>query len=67
MAADPAKCTVNLTAPTEVGKPLVGTLTIRCSNDNHMTGHVRSLVTLRKMDQAVIVSSTYPVFVDAMN
>ena len=31
-AVDPAKCTVNLTAPAEVGKPYVGTLTTRLSN-----------------------------------
>ena len=31
-AVDPAKCTVNLTAPAEVGKPYVGTLTARLSN-----------------------------------
>ena len=31
-AIDPAKCTVNLTAPAEVGKPYVGTLTTRLSN-----------------------------------
>ena len=29
---DPAKCTVDLTAPAEVGKPYVGTLTTRLSN-----------------------------------
>ena len=31
-AVDPAKCTVDLTAPAEVGKPYVGTLTTRLSN-----------------------------------
>ena len=31
-AIDPAKCTVDLTAPAEVGKPYVGTLTTRLSN-----------------------------------
>ena len=31
-AVDPAKCTVDLTAPPEVGKPYVGTLTTRLSN-----------------------------------
>ena len=47
-AADPAKCTVDLTTPTEVIKPLVGTLTIRCSNDKpydrtcKITCHIKS-------------------------
>ena len=31
-AVDPAKCTVDLSAPAEVGKPYVGTLTTRLSN-----------------------------------
>ena len=46
---DPAKCTVDLTAPAEVGKPYVGTLTTRLSNGkpNNMkckvTCHIKSL------------------------
>ena len=46
---DPAKCTVDLTAPAEVGKPYVGTLTTRLSNgkpDNRkckVTCHIKSL------------------------
>ena len=46
---DPAKCTVDLTAPAEVGKPYVGTLTTRLSNgkpDNRkckVTCHMKSL------------------------
>ena len=48
-AVDPAKCTVDLTAPAEVGKPYVGTLTTRLSNgkpDNRkckVTCHIKSL------------------------
>ena len=48
-AVDPTKCTVNLTAPAEVGKPYVGTLTTRLSNGkpNNMkckvTCHIKSL------------------------
>ena len=46
---DPANCTVDLTAPAEVGKPYVGTLTTRLSNgkpDNRkckVTCHIKSL------------------------
>ena len=48
-AVDPAKCTVDLTAPTEVGKPYVGTLTTRLSNGKpnnrkcKVTCHIKSL------------------------
>ena len=48
-AVDPAKCTVNLTAPAEVGKPYVGTLTTRLSNGKpnytscKVTCHIKSL------------------------
>ena len=48
-AIDPAKCTVDLTAPAEVGKPYMGTLTTRLSNgkpDNRkckVTCHIKSL------------------------
>ena len=48
-AVDPAKCTVNLTAPAEVGKPYVGTLTTRLSNGKSnytsckVTCHIKSL------------------------
>ena len=48
-AVDPAKCTVNLTAPAEVGKPYVGTLTTRHSNGKpnnrkcKVTCHIKSL------------------------
>ena len=48
-AIDPAKCTVNLTAPAEVGKPYVGTLTTRLSNGKpnnrkcKATCHIKSL------------------------
>ena len=48
-AVDPAKCTVDLTALAEVGKPYVGTLTTRLSNGkpNNMkckvTCHIKSL------------------------
>ena len=51
-AVDPAKCTVDLTAPAEVGKPLyVGTLTTRLSNGKpnnrkcKVTCHMKSLYT----------------------
>ena len=48
-AVDPAKCTVDLTAPAEVGKPYVGTLATRFSNgklNNRkcvVTCHIKSL------------------------
>ena len=48
-AVDPAKCTVDLTAPAEVVKPYVGTLTTRLSNDKpnnrkcKVTCHIKSL------------------------
>ena len=48
-AIDPAKCTVNLTAPAEVGKPYIGTLTTRLSNGKpnnkkcKVTCHIKSL------------------------
>ena len=48
-AVDPAKCTVDLTAPAEVGKPYVGTLTTRLSNGKpnnrkcKVTSHIKSL------------------------
>ena len=46
---DPAMCTVDLTAPAEVGKPYVGTLTTRLSNGKlnnrkcKVTCHIKSL------------------------
>ena len=46
---DPAQCTVNLSAPAEVGKPYVGTLTTRLSNGRpnntkcKVTCHIKSL------------------------
>ena len=49
IAVNPAKCTVDLTAPAEVGKSYVGTLTTRLSNgkpDNRkckVTCHIKSL------------------------
>ena len=48
-AVDPAKCTVDLTAPAEVGKPYVGTVTTRLSNGKpnnrkcKVTCHIKSL------------------------
>ena len=48
-AIDPAKCTVDLAAPAEVGKPYVGTLTTRLSNGKpsnrkcKATCHIKSL------------------------
>ena len=48
-AVDPAKCTVDLTAPAEVGKPYVETLTTRLSNGKpnsrkcKVTCHIKSL------------------------
>ena len=48
-AVDPAKCTVDLTAHAEVGKPYVGTLTTRLSNGEpdarkcKVTCHIKSL------------------------
>ena len=48
-ALDPAKCTVDMTAPAEVGKPYVGTLTTRLSNGRpnnrkcKVTCHIKSL------------------------
>ena len=48
-AVDPAQCTVDLTAPAEVGKPYVGTLTTRLSNGKpnygkcKVTCHIKSL------------------------
>ena len=48
-AVDPAKCTVDLTAPAEVGKLYVGTLTTRLSNGKptnrkcKVTCHIKSL------------------------
>ena len=48
-AVDPAKCIVDLTAPAEVGKPYVGTLTTRLSNGKpnnrkcKVTCHIKSL------------------------
>ena len=48
-AVDPAKCTVDLAAPAEVGKPYVGTLTTRLSNGKpnnrkcKVTCHIKSL------------------------
>ena len=48
-AVDPAKCTVDLTDPAEVGKPYVGTLTTRLSNGKpnnrkcKVTCHIKSL------------------------
>ena len=47
-AVDPAMCTVDLTAPAEVGKPYVGTLTTRLSNGKpnnrkcEVTCHIKS-------------------------
>ena len=47
-AVDPAKCTVDVTAPAEVGKPYVGTLTTRLSNGRpnnrkcKVTCHIKS-------------------------
>ena len=79
-AVDPAKCIVDLTAPAEVGKSYVGTLTTRLVMENQTTGNVRSTVTsslfimespptvpLTNMDRADIVSNTYPLFMDVMN
>ena len=46
---DPAKCTVDLTAPAKVGKPYVGTVTTRLSNGKpsnrkcKVTCHIKSL------------------------
>ena len=48
-AVDPAKCSVDLTAPAEVGKPYVGTLTTRLSNAKpnnrkcKVTCHIKTL------------------------
>ena len=48
-AVDPAKCTVDLTTPAEVGKPYVGTLTMRLSNGKpnnrkcKVTCHIKSV------------------------
>ena len=48
-AVDLAKCTVDLSAPAEMGKPYVGTLTTRLSNGKtnnrkcKVTGHIKSL------------------------
>ena len=48
-SVDPDKCTVDLTAPAEVGKPYVGTLTTRLSNGKpnnrkcKVTCHIKSL------------------------
>ena len=48
-AVDPVKCTVDMTAPAEVGKPYVGTLTTRLSNGKpnnrkcKVTCHIKSL------------------------
>ena len=48
-AVDPAKCTVHLTAPAEVGKPYVGTFTTRLSNGKpnnrncKVTCHIKSV------------------------
>ena len=49
VTVDPAKCTVDLTAPAEVGKPYAGTLTTRLSNGKpnyrkcKVTCHIKSL------------------------
>ena len=48
-AVDPAKCSVDLTAPAEVGKPYVGTFTTKLSNGKpnnrkcKVTCHIKSL------------------------
>ena len=45
-AVDPGKCTVDLTAPAEVGTPYVGTLTTNGKPNNRkckVTGHIKSL------------------------
>ena len=58
-AVDPAKCTVDLTAPAEVGKSYVGTLTTRLSNgkpDNRkckVTCHIKSLYNGVTTDSAI--------------
>ena len=57
---DPAKCTVNLTAPAEVGKSYVGTLTTRLSNGKpnnskcKVTCHIKSLYNGVTCDCAIV-------------
>ena len=59
-AVHPAKCTVDLTAPAEVGKPYVGTLTTRLSNGKpnnrkcKVTCHIKSLYNGVTTDYAVV-------------
>ena len=59
-AVDPAKCTVDLTAPAEVGKPYVGTLTTRLSNGKpnnrkcEVTCHIKSLYNGVATDCAIV-------------
>ena len=56
---DPIKCTVDLTAPAEVGKPYVGTLTTRLSNGKpnnrkcKVTCHIKSLYNGATTDCAI--------------
>ena len=59
-AVDPAKCTVDLTAPAEVGTPYVGTLTTTLSNGKQnnrkckVTGHIKSLYDGATNDCAIV-------------
>ena len=58
-AVDPPKCTVDLTAPAEVGKSFVGTLTTRLSNGTpnnrkcKVTCHIKSLYNKVTTDCAI--------------
>ena len=59
-AVDPAKCIVDLTAPAEVGKPYVGTLTTRLSNGKpnnrkcKVACHIKSLHNRVTTDCAIV-------------
>ena len=59
-AVDPAKCTVDLTAPAEVGKPSIGTLTTRLSNGKRnnrkckVTCHIKSLYSKVTTDCGIV-------------
>ena len=75
--ADPAKCTVDLTAPAELGKPYEGTLTTNGKPNNRkckVTCHIKFLhnrvttdCVIDSVDQTDIVSCTHALLEGTMN
>ena len=55
---DPAKCTVDLTAPAEVGKPYVGTLTTRLSNGKPNYGKYKVSCHIKSLYSGVTINCT---------